>query len=74
LFALSYWFIKQPGGWDWLEPTVFTITFGWFLLNFLLQIIFGKKFASLNPRELFLTLKSWKKKRLRKFRLDSQRG
>jgi len=73
LFAFSSWIIAQPGGWNWLEPTIYIVPFAWFLLNFLLQIVFGGKAPSLNPKDLFPSLKSWKKKKLVRTRLANEK-
>ena len=73
LIFLSYWKITQPGGWDWLEPTIYVVTSAWFLLNFLLQLIFSGKAPSFGPKDLFLSLKNWKKKQLEKSRTVSRR-
>lgn len=73
LISLSYWKITQPGGWDWLEPTIYVVTSAWFLLIFLLQLIFSGKAPSFDPKDLFISLKDWKKKKLEKNRTVTKR-
>lgn len=68
-----YWTIKQPGAWDWVEPTLTVATITWTLLSYLLQILFAGRIESLTPVGLFSVLKSWKKKNLEKARLSSNR-
>ncbi|GAA6623289.1 hypothetical protein [Scytonema sp. NUACC26] len=67
-FVLSVQLIRQPDGWNLVEPVVFVITTSWFLLNYLLQVIFVGRVVSLEPLQLFPALKSWKEQRLKKFR------
>ncbi|WP_017662074.1 mCpol domain-containing protein [Baaleninema simplex] len=68
LFLFSFWIVNQKGGWDWLEPTIYIVTFLWYLFNFVLQVISTGKFPSFNPRDLFLSLRDWKKKKLEQAR------
>lgn len=69
-FVLSVQLIRQPDGWNLVESVVFVITTSWFLFNYLLQVIFVGRVVSLDPLQLFPALKSWKEKRLKKFRLS----
>ncbi|MBI1764795.1 MAG: hypothetical protein HYR56_25575 [Acidobacteria bacterium] len=72
VFAWVCWSIAQPEGWNRMEPLAFKLTFGWFLLTYLLQSLIKGKFLSLDPKELFHVLKEWKKKKLEKSRLNSE--
>lgn len=73
LIALSYWKIRQSGGWDWLEPTLYIVTSAWFLFNFLLQIVFGGTAPSFDPKSLFFSLREAKKKKLQEDRSPARR-
>jgi len=68
IFMWICWLVVQQG-WEQIEPFTFIVPVGWILLSYLLQGIFTGQFPSLNPRELFHALKSWKKKQLEKSRL-----
>jgi hypothetical protein len=70
VFLWICWSIVQPEGWNRVEPLAFVVTFGWFLLSYLLQSLFTGKFPALDPRELFNAAKAWRKKRLQKSRLN----
>jgi len=73
VFLWICWSIAQPEGWNRVEPLAFVVTFGWFLLNYLLQSVFTGKFPAFDPRELFNASKIWRKKKLQKSRLNIQR-
>lgn len=72
LFYLLYRYkeITSPDGWTWLEPRVWVFGILFFLLQHLIQGIFAQSFPSLNPANLFRTLKTWKKKKLLKKRTE----
>lgn len=58
--------IRQPDGWNQLEPLIFVVTTGWFLLNYLIQVVFAGRVISLDPLQLFSTLKRWKEECLKR--------
>ncbi len=70
VFFWLYRSIRKPGGWDEIEPLAFLLTFGWVILNYLLQALFAGKFLSLDPREIYPVLKRWLKKQLEKSRIN----
>ena len=61
--------IRQPDGWNRLEPLIFVATTSWFLMNYLIQVVFTGRVISLDPLQLFSTLKRWKEQRLKRSRL-----
>jgi minimal CRISPR polymerase domain len=73
VFLWICWSIAQPEGWNRVEPLAFVVTFGWFLLNYLLQSLFTGRFPAFDPRELFNASKTWRKKKLQKSRLNIQK-
>lgn len=74
VFVWICWSIAQPEGWNRIEPIAFIVTFGWFLLNYLLQSLFTGKFPDLDPREFFNASKIWRKRKLQKNKLNIRRN
>jgi hypothetical protein len=71
ILVLIGWYISPPERWSTAEPIILVITSGLVLLSYPLQSLFSGKAPSLDPRELFNALKSWRKKGLEKSRLNS---
>lgn len=74
VFGWVCWSITQPDGWNQVEPLAFVVTFGWVLLNYLLQSLFTGKFPAFDPRELFSASKRWRKQELQRSRLKTKRS